>query len=132
MDDRRERFMPLLVTSSLYYLTYLLLRRWGVPYLIQSFVLASSLAVFATMLVTARWKISAHMIGIGGIIGLILLMAVFYHADLMFYLMLSVLLAGTIGFSRLSLNAHTPAQVYVGLLVGVIVMVATIVGAYFL
>jgi hypothetical protein len=118
MIGNQERAVPLLITALLYYLSFYLLHRWGIPYLVQSFILASACAVFVTMLITTRWKISAHSVGIGGIIGLIISISILYQIDLMFYLMVTVLLAGSIGFARLSLNAHTPAQVYAGLAMG--------------
>jgi membrane-associated phospholipid phosphatase len=76
--------------------------------------------------VSLRWRISSHMLGIGGIIGLIMATSIIYGADIILYLVISMLLAGFIGFSRLSLNAHTPAQVYTGLAVGILVVMLTL------
>jgi hypothetical protein len=99
----------------------------GVPIFIQAFQLASALAVIVTLLITIKWKVSAHLVGIGGIIGLILVLTVFYHINLFFYLVISLILAGWVAFARLSLDAHTPGQVYIGLAVGFLVMVGTLV-----
>jgi hypothetical protein len=125
MEDKNERFIPLIVTALLYYLSYYLLHRMVAPGLIQAFLLASTIAVCVNTIVTSQWKISAHMIGIGGVIGLIIAMSVLYRADMMLYLMIAIFLGGLTGFARLSLNAHTPLQVYGGLATGFLVIVMT-------
>jgi len=127
MGEKRERTAPLLITSVLYYLLFYLLRQMGVPGFIQAFQLASTIAVFVTLIITLKWKISAHLVGIGGIIGLIIILSVFYHVNLLFFLMVAMFLAGCLAFARLSLNAHTPGQVYAGLATGLLIMVATLI-----
>ncbi|MFV0536559.1 MAG: hypothetical protein ACK5M3_04210 [Dysgonomonas sp.] len=78
------------------------------------------------------WKISVHMIGIGGLIGSI--MSICYNIKgLNLYVLFIILfiLAGSLGVSRLALNRNTPAQVYVGFLVGIVVSYLTVwIGAY--
>ena len=76
-------------------------------------------------IMTTKWKVSAHMIGIGGLIGLIISLSVLYSVSMMLYLILATMLSGLIGFARLSLNAHSPAQVYAGLGTGFMVMLLT-------
>jgi len=118
LQNRQQRIIPLIVTATLFYLCFMIFRMKGAPHLIQSFLLASSLGVFCSLLVTLRWQISTHMIGIGGIIGLLLALDLLYHIETTGYLMVSLLLGGIISFARLSLDAHTPKQVYAGLLLG--------------
>jgi hypothetical protein len=125
MSERQERIVPLAITGTLYYVCFFILHQMGAPRIILAFLFATALTVIINLLVTLRWKISAHMTGIGGVIGLIFSMAVLYHVDTMFYLMISILLSGFIGFARLSLNAHTPSEVYWGFINGFAVMVAT-------
>lgn len=82
--------------------------------------------------VSMFWKISVHMIGIGGLIGSI--MSICYNIKgLNLYVLFIILfiLAGCLGVSRLALNRNTPAQVYVGFLVGIVVSYLTVwIGAY--
>jgi len=118
---RQQRIIPLMVTSIFYYVCYMTFHLKSAPHLIQSFLFASTLSVFISLLITLRWQISAHMIGIGGILGLVLSLNILYHIEILGYLMLAILLAGIISFSRLSLDAHTPKQVYAGLLIGLFI-----------
>jgi hypothetical protein len=125
MDQTQERTIPLLITASFYYLAFYLLRRMGVPAIIQAFILASSIAVTVTLLITSKWKISAHMIGIGGLLGLLVSLGALQDANVILFLMIAVVISGLTGFARLSLNSHTPSQVYAGLGIGFVLTIAT-------
>jgi membrane-associated phospholipid phosphatase len=60
------------------------------------------------------------MLGIGGIIGFVMIMSFEYQLNFNALLASLFLIAGLIGVARLSLNAHSPREVYVGFLVGVL------------
>jgi hypothetical protein len=117
-NERMDRIIPLIFTSIMFYMAFFMLRRMGVPFLIQAFLFASTISVVFTLLINFFWKISAHAIGIGGLTALIVILMVFYRIDLMLYLMTSILLSGIITSSRLGLDTHTPTQVYCGYLLG--------------
>ena len=69
------------------------------------------------------WKISAHLVGWGGLVGLILILSLRFNTDLMLFLILAILSSGFIGFARLKLEAHNPLQVYSGFLLGFVIMI---------
>jgi membrane-associated phospholipid phosphatase len=120
-NERQERIIPLIFTSLMYYLTFVMLRRMGAPFLIQGFIFASAISVVLTLVISLFWKISMHTIGIGGLTALIVVILVYYRIDLVLYLIIAILLSGIIASSRLGLEAHTPLQVYVGYLLGFVV-----------
>lgn len=124
-NERKERLIPLVFTSSLFYISYILLNRIGAPYLIQVYLFAATMSVVMALIISSFWKISAHSIGVGGLTALIVILLVFYRMDILFYFMVTVLAGGLIIFSRLSLNEHTPAQVYTGFFVGFSVSLGT-------
>jgi membrane-associated phospholipid phosphatase len=72
----------------------------------------------AAFIITSKWKISAHMIGIGGITGLIAYLIYYLHVNLEIYLIVIVLVSGLTGTARLILNAHHPSEIYSGFLMG--------------
>ncbi len=118
LSEKEDRIFPYIVTSLLFYMNFYLLRRMGVPFIIQLFSLTSVIAVIITLIVNMFWKISAHMTGIGGITAMVLILAQFFFINVATYMFSVIIIAGTIGFSRLSLNEHTPAQIYTGFLGG--------------
>ncbi|MCK4701114.1 MAG: hypothetical protein KAT38_12290 [Bacteroidales bacterium] len=121
MDTSRERIIPLAMNSIFYYLGFYLLNRLQVPDLIKMYVLASFSVVVVTLLVSLKWKISIHMVGIGGLTGAIISISWHLGVDMKVVWMGLILCSGLIGFARLELNKHTPAQVYSGFVTGFIV-----------
>ncbi|WP_426489972.1 hypothetical protein [Hymenobacter sp. 102] len=76
-----------------------------------------ALAVLLTFLITLRWKISAHGVGMGGAAGLLLALHQQHRISLE-WVLVSAGLAAAVGWARLVLRAHTPAQVWAGLALG--------------
>lgn len=90
-------------------------------------MVAASVALFITILISYYWKISAHMVGIGGATGFIIALSLFWGADIKFFLLLAILLSGVVGSSRLALNEHYPLQIYTGYVVGILSMLGVFV-----
>ena len=119
MESARERLMPFLLTSAVYFIAFYFLRKIGIPSLILNYIFASAIAVLLTTVVTYFWKISIHLVGIGGITGLLFFMSINFNYDVFLFSTLTFLLAGFIGSSRLTLNAHSLSQVLAGYALGV-------------
>jgi membrane-associated phospholipid phosphatase len=124
LDTLRDRRLPYIVTILIYsFATYLF--GWQFQPISElapniAVVLGSitiSMAVVA--LVSLRWKISAHATGMGGSLGAIACLFLRYGDNTLFYpLILGILITGWLMSARLHLNAHTPAQVGAGLVLG--------------
>lgn len=120
MPRKEERLLPFVVTGIFYVgLHYLpgFIYEAPTPFIINIFLLGSLLSIVLGVTVTFLWKISVHMIGIGGVTGIFFLLSVAATPQLNI-LILCVLLAGFIGYSRLALSAHTVPQVFAGFLLG--------------
>lgn len=89
----------------------------------SAFILWSIAAVILLVgIISLWWQISAHAAGIGGIIGALAGLIVRYGESALFIPMLCVIIfAGFLISARLQLNAHTPAQVSAGAVLGVCV-----------
>ncbi|AHJ95715.1 hypothetical protein [Hymenobacter swuensis] len=121
LGERRQRAWPLLLAAVSFGVAAWLLHRPGLfDALLFQMMSGMSLAVFLTFLITLRWKISAHGVGMGGAFGLLALLHLSSTAGLpaLGWLVGLTLLAGAVGSARLALNAHTPAQVWAGLGLG--------------
>ena len=121
METARERIIPLVMNSIFFYLGFYLLNKLQVPELIKMYVFASFSVVVVTLLISLKWKISIHMMGIGGLTGAIISISWHLGVDMKAVWMGLILCGGLIGFARLELNKHTPAQVYSGFFIGLIV-----------
>ena len=119
MPDVNERVLPYLISCIFFTLTFFLLQEINLPDFYLKVFQAACLSVL-TLLVLAilKQKISAHMVGLGGIIGMLSLVSVFFGLDLSIVMLIFILLAGLTGSSRLYLNAHTLLQVFLGFIIG--------------
>jgi hypothetical protein len=120
MNRRRDRLIPLIITTIMYFFAYFLLYKLQTPEYVRLFILAAAILVLITCLLSIKWKISAHMVGIGGIVGMIIALYSQVTGNLNFYLFASIFVAGLVGASRLRLNVHNTRQVYIGLVIGLI------------
>ncbi len=118
MENRNERLIPYFLTAILYFFSFYLIQRTPVPGTLKTWSLATALIVLLAAISNLKFKISAHMMGWGGLTGLIFFLAFFLGADMYFYFILVFLLSGLAAFSRLYLRAHTPGEVYIGYLLG--------------
>lgn len=117
----RERILPLLITFLCYVFTLYMMRKVPVAF-INRFILASAICIFLNLLITFKWQISSHLIGVGGLVGLILTMALRYGANIFYMLIFVVAVFGLVAFARLKLNLHTPSQIYSGFSLGLFVV----------
>jgi membrane-associated phospholipid phosphatase len=131
LDNKNERFMPFLTTTFFYMVTTFLFMRQMQGYYTMIVVLGSiTFSIALVTLITVYWKISAHSVGICGVIGFLFGFYQKYADPMLFYPILAIiLLAGLLMSARLYLNSHTPAQVFAGSLLGLIINFATV---YFL
>jgi len=121
LESNRERLVPLTYTLLFYTLTCSLLKIIpGVPLVIYLYVLGSTATVLAALLINYKWKISTHMMGIGGVVGMLIALSYILMENLELLILPAVLIAGVIGYARLKLNAHTPEQVLAGFTVGIL------------
>lgn len=133
LDNRADRHLPYLLTGLVYSgLTYLFARRMQLVSEVApeiSVVLGSiTISILLVALISLSWKISAHGVGIGGTLGALLgIMGKFGETDLFGLVLLFVLLTGLLASARLHLDAHTPAQVVVGLALGVLVSLSAVI-----
>ncbi|MEI7726041.1 MAG: hypothetical protein WCK09_13115 [Bacteroidota bacterium] len=122
MNTKEERIYPILAISVFYYLTYFLLRGVHVSTIFSYYMLGATLLSILALIINFYRKISLHMIGIGGFIGLFLGLSLNFGINLNTEIFTGILLGGIIGFARLKENSHHPAEIYSGFLMGAVVM----------
>ena len=65
-----------------------------------------------------KWKISAHTVGIGGLIGALIAISFRLNVNLEYYIIAAIIVSGIVGYSRLKLKTHEQYQIYIGWLTG--------------
>lgn len=110
--------MPFITNLVLILLAAFMIYKLKLPRVFFLLSLGAAAAVAVAVIVNIKWKISIHMIGIGGLIGTFFGLSAFLLVDLRMMIIVFLLIAGLLGTARLTLGAHRPAQIYVGFLAG--------------
>ncbi len=126
METIEERRLPMFSTVMFYGITFYFLKSLGLDELVYLLLLGATFLVIVAFFITMKWKISVHMIGMGGIVGTTLGLILILQAPIIHILTTLILISGLVGFARLKLYAHTQAQVYTGFLLGSAVMLGVI------
>jgi len=120
VTHRTQRYIPMTVASVCYVGASLFIGSIGAPMWMRMFFFGAAVATFIGLIITFKWKISAHTTSMGGLAGMMFWFAVSGLADVNVMIMLSsgIILAGLMCTVRLLLRRHTLGQVMAGLLVG--------------
>jgi len=118
MENRKERILPYIVTAIFYYATFYLLKKFQLPSIIYYIVFGSTSLIVIALIINFWWKISAHMLAMGGMAGAFSGISFYLSINMGALIALIILFSGLVGFSRLKLHSHTQAQVYTGFVIG--------------
>ena len=134
LKSREERIIPYITTAILY--SWLFINIKNQPYFPMAyavFFLGCLIALFLAFFINIFSKISAHCVGAGGLLGMIILTRAYYSYETVqinlfgwyertlsvdVLVIVVLLIAGLIGTSRLVLNAHTRQDIYGGYIIG--------------
>jgi hypothetical protein len=118
MNEANERRIPIIIISICYIIACYMVRIFCPYKYFYLILLGAAAAAFVAMLINYRWKISIHMMGMGGITGIISALMSEASNDLSLLLMVQIILAGLVGAVRLAGHHHSSAQVYYGFALG--------------
>jgi len=121
MKTTKERKWPFVFTLVWYYMAFQLLTKLYIPQSFLLLMLGAICAIGLSLIITLRWKVSIHMLGIGGLIGAIIGISHRFQFDYSNLIMLLLVFAGLIGFARLKTRSHNYRQIYFGFLLGFLV-----------
>lgn len=119
----KDRTIPFLIVSLYFILTtYFLHQRVEFDPILWNGMAVITLSVIALTVITWFWKMSAHMTGAGGLVAVVIVLGLKFHAfEILYPLLLSLILSGAIASSRLYLQAHRPPEVYAGFFTGLVI-----------
>lgn len=120
LSERRERVVPylILITSVLVCVFYMY--KMMLPFWFLSLLIGAGVALLLALVINFFWKISAHMLGIGGLLGGVMGVSRVHLMNPYWAFIIVIVIAGLLGMSRIFLKRHTPMQVYAGFGLGFI------------
>ncbi|MDX5338551.1 MAG: PA-phosphatase [Cyclobacteriaceae bacterium] len=123
LPKKQDRMVPFVITCIYFVMTtYFLYQKSELDPILWKGMAVISFSVVTLTIVTVFWKMSAHMTGLGGLLGVILLLGkLFPTFNELYPLLLTLLLSGAVASSRLYLDAHKPLEVYAGFLSGFLI-----------
>lgn len=118
IEDPQQRTLPYYITATCYAVWLSILSHLlHAPIVLCMIVFGALLSILLVCLINRYWKISAHLSGIGGLIGG---MAAYFYATATMPSLLFVITMLTLSlllmYARIYLHAHTPLQVVAGFL----------------
>lgn len=123
LSDKNDRTLPYLITAMFYVGLFYLIKEVKIWDSIKLFVISSGISIIITALINLKYKISAHLVGLGGLLAFFFIISLLIKFDFTYVHIVIILLSGIAGFSRLYLKEHTPQQVYLGFMLGFVVQV---------
>ena len=126
LDNKRERIIPLALSIIFYALGFYLLMKFPITRVVAHLQLAAIISIAVIASISTKWKVSIHMAGIGGFLGMIMAFSILFSSSLRMYFIAGILMAGLLAYSRLKLNLHTPSQVYAGFVLGFTIIFSTL------
>ena len=123
LDNKEDRNLPYIVTSSLYLFDFYLSKKLGAPMLVSAYLLACSSIVVVVLITNLFTKISIHAASLGALVAIIISASSYAMFDIRYLLSLGIIASGLVLSARLFLNTHINAQVYSGFFAGFILMI---------
>lgn len=128
LRTQKDRIIPYIASGIFYFWIYFVLRGQTLyPPLLVGFMLGVFLASSAALIINIYTKVSMHATGMGGVLGIALVIMQSQTMLMTWPLALALVLTGLVCTARLLVSDHSPRQVYMGLLTGV---VTQLVAAY--
>ena len=121
IENSKQRTAPYIYTIMAYAVwIYFLHSIVHLPKIVVLIAMGSCLAIVVVTIINLWWKISAHLTGIGGLLGGVCSYALCSSQMLTPTMAIILFIALLLMYTRIYLDAHTPLQVVCGLLLGLL------------
>ena len=126
MSFHKERPVPLLITVTwMIYGYYKLIGVLVLAPILKAEITGAIIILFIAAAISKYWKISLHMLAMGGVVGVFFSLN-FLFGGLLQIIAISILLSGVLGIARINEGAHNHTQIYTGFLLGFLIEAAGI------
>jgi hypothetical protein len=99
------------------------LKSTNIPPIFLYVLYSATFALIAGLMINLVYKISLHTLGWGAIVATLTGISLRLGIPLLIFIIPAIILSGFAGYARLKENAHNQAQVYLGYVAGVSVII---------
>ncbi len=115
ISKKEERTVPYLFTFIGYCCwVFFLWKNMHLPPFLLGMAIACTSSILIVTVINLKWKISAHMSAMGGLLGGVIGVSFRMGLNPLWLIGTVILLSGLVGLARLELKAHNPWQVVAG------------------
>lgn len=126
MKTQRDRIIPYIAMITYYFWAfYTFLQEGRAPKFYTAFFLGVFLSISIAFVSNNFIKTSMHTVGWGGVIGFLLSLMWGMHMNVSVPLLITFFVAGIVATARMVLDAHTPREIYIGFLIGIVSQLAS-------
>jgi membrane-associated phospholipid phosphatase len=118
LSHREHRHMPYIVTLLSYAACLVIMTKMNTAMFFRGVVMSALICQIICVTVNAWWKVSTHMVGMGGLVGALNAFSILFLYNPLWPFCALLLLSGALGTSRIILRQHSLAQVLVGFGIG--------------
>lgn len=116
--DEKDRILPLIVTAFCYAVCAYIIKDMLMAFVVKRVLMAGAACILFATAVTYYWKISLHMVALGGGLAILIIITVSKLGFLQPWIIALIAGSGLVASARLYLGCHTPMQIVVGFLTG--------------
>ncbi|HEY9177024.1 MAG TPA: hypothetical protein VIN07_05005 [Flavipsychrobacter sp.] len=124
MRTQKERIIPLLATMMCYWWISHVFKNLDAPLVLQVLLRGAYWSIIVLFLCSIFFKISMHTMAAGGMLGMLIVLMMVTPVSMAVPLIAGIFIAGISGTARLLLGAHTQFEIWVGYILGILVMLA--------
>lgn len=120
IQEARQRTFPYIYTIICFGFWCAFIHMIRLPQVWFFIALGATIALILVTIINYWWKISAHLTALGGLLGGICSIALYYNTLPLVLIICTLFISLLAMYARLYLNAHTPLQVVCGYLLGIL------------
>lgn len=122
MRVSKDRIIPLIATMTFYFWAQQVFSHQpDTPKIINILLLGSFWGIILLFMGSIFFKVSMHTTAAGGAIGIMTVLLFMSSFNMFAALLVTVIIGGIVGSARLVLREHTPAEIWMGYFIGVVV-----------
>lgn len=129
LRTQKDRIIPFVACMIWYFWIAYVWNNFGktrdvvdIPHNAVQFAFAAFFSTIIGLMVNVKMKVSLHAISMGIVLCFFTMMALSHDANFAIYLSIVLLLTGLVCTARFIVSDHTPAEVYTGLVTGIVSM----------
>ena len=125
LRTQRDRIIPYVASMTFFFWTqYVLREQTLIPRVLVSFMFGVFMASAASLIANIYQKVSMHTVGMGGLVGILVVIAWRNPESIPVPLAIATIIAGWIGTARLLVSDHSSSEIRLGYLIGFVCQLA--------